>query len=498
MYSVVIADDEPLICKGLKKMIETMNKNFSVIKTFPNGEELLLYLKNNDVDAVFTDVMMNDTSGLQIAEYLHKNKPYISCVIISGYEKFEYAKTALEFGVKKYLLKPVVAHELDNLLSLLQEQLKSSQEEFFTSANDYANLSVRQLITDILTGTLNKKEEICSRAAAVPNSQIDCSLPCLIMKITLLDYEKLITSWKYDKEQLADSVYNFLKQNMGENFYLAGSKDNIFTAVFFNVTDNTVPLLKSGTIQEDFFEVFKSRFSVEYTKKPDVFSVYNDADIFAFFNELSDNEGLIFKMLMIKLNSESLDEVKKLFDTICKNQRSLSPENYRSFIIKLFTEIFSKLSALGINLPKHIYFSANYSAISELETAEEIDAWSLKLLKQIFDSLRDEKNSDFDLIIKVDEYINAHLEDDISLDDISGYVYLSPIYFSRYFKKCTGENFSSYLIRKRIEKAKELLSETNLKVYQIGEKTGFGSIYYFNRVFKQYTGLTPNEYRKGE
>jgi two-component system response regulator YesN len=100
------------------------------------------------------------------------------------------------------------------------------------------------------------------------------------------------------------------------------------------------------------------------------------------------------------------------------------------------------------------------------------------------------------VIKKACDYAAKHYMEEISLTQIAAYVGLSVSHFSALFKQHTNESFVHYLNRIRIDKAKELLLEPDLKIYQVAELVGFDTIPYFNRVFKTITGLSPNEYRK--
>nr|WP_298512179.1 AraC family transcriptional regulator [uncultured Marvinbryantia sp.] len=85
---------------------------------------------------------------------------------------------------------------------------------------------------------------------------------------------------------------------------------------------------------------------------------------------------------------------------------------------------------------------------------------------------------------------------DISLDDVSKEVNVSPYYFSKIFKEESGENFTEYLTKIRINKAKELLEDAELSIKEIGVMSGYTDPNYFSRIFKKHTGITPREYRE--
>jgi AraC-like DNA-binding protein len=116
----------------------------------------------------------------------------------------------------------------------------------------------------------------------------------------------------------------------------------------------------------------------------------------------------------------------------------------------------------------------------------------------ILKSETDKPHSTKLLIRKAKEYINAHCCEDVTLEDVANEVYLNPVYLSRLFKEQTGENFSDYLIGRKIKKAMEFLMDGRYKVYEISELVGYKSVQYFYRIFKQYTGMTPAEYRNRE
>ena len=102
---------------------------------------------------------------------------------------------------------------------------------------------------------------------------------------------------------------------------------------------------------------------------------------------------------------------------------------------------------------------------------------------------------DYRQIEMVKQYVNKHFSDNIHLDDIANHVGMNAAYLSRYFKKHTGERFVDYLSRVRIDHAKMLLDDPNNKIYDICRKTGYRSKHHFYNVFKQFTGMTPSEYR---
>ena len=127
---------------------------------------------------------------------------------------------------------------------------------------------------------------------------------------------------------------------------------------------------------------------------------------------------------------------------------------------------------------------------------------SLSDVHQMFDffndligNIKDSEDNSKDIISTAIEYINEHYSENITLAEVSNYVALSPGYFSSLFKQNTDEKFIDYLSKIRIEKARDLLINSNIKITAIANLVGYKDAQYFHRVFKLYTGTTPSKYR---
>ena len=103
--------------------------------------------------------------------------------------------------------------------------------------------------------------------------------------------------------------------------------------------------------------------------------------------------------------------------------------------------------------------------------------------------------SEKQLIYKAKKFIAEHCCEAISLELVANNIYVSPVYLSRLFKEQTGENFTDYVLQLRMQRAMDLLKDPALKVYEVSEKVGYRSLKYFYKIFKQYAGVTPSEYR---
>ncbi len=127
-YSVVVVEDEKLLAKNIAKKIELANNNFKVVGIVNNGEDALSFIKTQTPNVIFTDIQMPVMDGIQLIKQISEFNNYIKCVVLSGHDDFAYAKSAIEYGVFSYLLKPVNFDELSSILKRLELTFLSTHE----------------------------------------------------------------------------------------------------------------------------------------------------------------------------------------------------------------------------------------------------------------------------------------------------------------------------------------------------------------------------------
>ena len=494
MYKAVIADDEPVIRSGLASMIKSANTDFEVTASFSTGEALIEYLKTNDIDVVFTDIVMYKLTGLDIAKYLHENKPYIKCVILSGYDRFEYAKSAISYNVFAYLLKPLDADELSVILKNLSETLKESKDDY----EDESVLST-QFLSDIFTGVISNEAQLRRRASELGYDSELFLMPCIVLTFNFPNYNELLRNWKYETHSLNTALYHFLCEFFDyEIFPLYNTGGKIMLSVLGQTDEEYI----TESIEKNrhlFAEVFKTDMEYSMIHEKNMMNISDNIDLSGLLSYIGSESEILCNSLVTALLSGTLDEVKNIFSSAIRHSENSGIDNLRDNISGLFNGLFARLIKTGINLPKHMLSEVNFYTLAALKNSDEIRSWGIVLLKNIYGTVSQNTNSTEAVSIRnAKEFIADNLHLDISLYDVASHVYLNPIYFSKLFKQSTGITFTSYITQMRIEKAKELLCGTNLKIYEIGEQSGFRSTFYFNRVFKQIVGVTPNEFRRKE
>lgn len=476
MYRLIIADDEDFILEQLIEMLSWTEFEFDVVAAFEDGSEVIDFLKDNQVDVVLADIKMKNTSGLEVAKYIHENEINTEVILISGYKDFEYARQAIQYDVFDYLCKPTTYSDITTTFKRLYEYLNVKYD---TEINQLAK---KQLFFDILSGL--EDTELLQQGLKKLKINIDVNnMIASIVTTSFSHYNEYIEGkWKYGKEGFHNAIHNIVDTVEG----------GLYCSVVDMVYSEAIVLVIGTNINEEQFACQIEKYVSDIK------------------NNLEQNLNIAVKCTAHEV-CHSIQKIADSYKRIMSNSKhhimALTHNIISHVTVGNTTGALSILNSFmnGCNELKEAHTFANHFAITakqilkvdihQLENAESIDgvanilADTIRMASQM---MGDKNFSQMDMAIA---YIHENYGSDISLGDVASHVALSPVYFSRYFKQHTGERFVDYITNVRIEKAKILLSKTDLKVYEICSQVGYKNIQHFHRLFKNTTHSTPNEYR---
>lgn len=519
MYRVILVDDEFLVREAVKETMDWGSKGFELKGCFQHGEDAMDYIRDNPVEVVLTDICMPYMDGLELSRLISKEYPNICVVILSGYDNFDYARRALKYRVREYILKPFSLEELGQALDGIREKL------------DQESLERRRLLKnrEVLKSKLLMRL-ICGNSSA---AELETELKSYGIALRGSKYMVAVGDAEIrgeDKESaelLCFAVYNIAAEIMGRSgigyviqkldhqlvFLLLGNfherwgekaeklfqeiSDSVKNCMGIRLTigigspvNRTAQLYLSYEEAEDMLEY-------RYSQEAGAILYRERAEKAAVFEEWE-------KLQEDLLNSVREGEKKKaeeaLFSLCLRIQESfLKKDRAKSIIINTLSEARSMLEVMGME-DFEAYEQVN-KYISQIDGKKSLEE-ERTALEAIFGGLvdavaevRDRKGNER-AVLAVD-YIRSHYgESSLNLQSICSYMAMSPSRFSAMFRECIGKSFVEVLSDTRMEKARELLETTSLKTYQIAEKTGFGDPHYFSLAFKKATGKTPTEYAK--
>ena len=518
MYSLIIADDETAIRRGMSNFIDWESLGFEVVADFEDGRDTIDYLKENPVDVVLADIQMIEITGLQVAEYVQDNLPNTNVVIISSHQDFEYARQAVRFHVEHYLIKPIDIEEVKEVFTRIREKLDSRTEK--DSLTFKGNEELEKMLPELqshffaslLMGIPLSREDLPEKLKAL-KLPILANAPYAVVNLMLSNGQDILN------EPQILSGNNFIANIFGNDsgfFFSIVSLSKEEHRIIFTCTENTdresfkekldsyldscigsVRKLLGLEISYDIESVYGSVFDFEKRKYSIQAGGSNSGSGEGFDEEAYGRVLHQYRLLMDLIDSGEFNELEKVLDHIFFSYKDLPADQLRHFILNMFTLLSNKYRKMGSDEWELINKELEKKKFYELDSKREMMEACRDILRETRSSFEAKKSDTArNAVTHALEYMRSHYGEQLSLGQLSERYYLNPSYFSRIFKENTGETFTDRLIAIRMEEAMKFLKQGKLKVYEISEQVGYLSEKYFFRVFKQYTGMSPAEYQR--
>lgn len=521
-YSLMIVEDEEIIREGLANFIDWVSIGFNVIGKMEDGREAQKYLENNPVDVVLTDIKMTFISGLDLAKYVYENELNTKVVIISGYKEFEYARQAVKYNVENYLLKPFDVDSVTPVFKKIKEELDDEQrkrindQQEMKEYRDLIPLLRDQFFLDLLVGAIKDEEDINRKLKLLKFDLIPSKTMCNIINLYIKDQD---SNYKKGREEIYSSICNFIKGKREEIYYIP-IRNNIHRVLQIitlcdQYTDqhrfnsSIIEYLDRVTGQVKNMLLVKVEYKMKYKFKC-IYDLIGQGSRMNFMESNANKETNTLlprqydfleeqqKLFLSYLNEGDFKAINNLMDSLLEKLVYIDINYAKNFIINLFSMMVNRLKTLDVDLYKITGGNIDYNSLLQMNNMTDISFWSKEIIGHINKEIDNNKKEyqQKKIIVEAKEYIKENYNKDLSLEDIADHVFLSPVYFSRLFKKETGENFIDYLKKVRMKSAIRLLKNPDNKIYEISQQVGYKSSKYFSRLFREYTGLTPSDYRE--
>jgi two-component system, response regulator YesN len=523
MYKVLIVDDEALIREGIAEGLE-----WSLLECEPpylaeNGLEAVKLISAIPVDIVITDIKMPGMNGIELAQWISENSRCTRVMILTGYDDFKYAQSALRFGVLDFLLKPTKLEEIRESILKIRRKLEEEGEkqqvykESIEIIEKNQTQEKRQLLNSLIFKRIENVQELRQRideesfnpylqTVAVmelknqPDKLFheDNSMLYYIEHMENLISDKIRnTSCKFVSQFERDClILFFYSENKSEDkASFSRSVDEILRELERDMC-GYVPFEISIGISEASDSIFNARnMYYEALKKCDAHKKkkywYDGLET----EDGVDVSGIVspnYSQLVSKKDIQGInDEVEMFFRKLREN----TAVHIKSAAIEFINYTLWMISKNYIT--KSIGKEKVYSRIINAADGKEIEHIVKETLRRIcisMDIFLDNSESG-ELEERIISYIRAHFYSDLTLEEVAARFYMSPGHMGRILKKSCGKTFIDILNMIRIENAKMLLRNPRFKAYEVAEAVGFNDAKYFSQVFKKYTGKTPSEFK---
>ncbi len=534
MLKVLLVDDEPAICVLLNRLIDWEGLGLVCVGKAGDGAEAQLMIRRHQPDIVVTDIQLPGMTGLELIESVAGTPDAPRFIVVSGFREFEYAQRALRFGVEDYLLKPIDQEELN--LVLRQLIGKMSTERSDSDAN-------RQM-ADMLgerTAILRQSEikQLLFHPEHPMKSEFfhfgaEDSLFCFaVMRMQLQEVTKESVEIAgrilehigarvrrrfaedcYDLEVLCyeDNCYCLFNFSPIAHRSLAEKKEDLQrilqeTNVKYAPDRLIVALGRPVASERQLGEALRSTWAAfDMRIRSDCARVVEFTREVGTEHAIGEEERKQLRTFLISLREEGLAEyLQNLFSRILVRMPDRLGRLYgelRALLEELRAQILAENDSeetgrAQTQIDDPLGDPLLYYRIYNCVTIEELRLLTLRLLREEIAYWRQKKESrDSEPVRIAKQYVQEHLDRQISLEEVAACAYVSPGYLGILFKQKTGSNFSDYVIQARMEKAKVLLRDTRMTMAEVAAQVGYADARHFSKVFDKVFKIKPTAYRK--
>ncbi|WP_319005497.1 response regulator transcription factor [Metabacillus litoralis] len=510
MYKVLLVDDERIILEGISRIINWEDLGTTLIGTARNGLEAYDFIHKQKPDIVICDIKMPGMNGLQLVELMAKEHPSIKFIILSGFNDFNYAKKAMEFGVKQYLLKPCnetsIADALTKVIVELEREAK--KEQFLLETKNRLDQVQPYVKKQLL------KEFISSK----PDSNRGIQFYEKLLRVNFQEEFIRLIIFRIEGEYHYEHM--FVIENLGEDLFsqsILSTSIGEYVLFLVNKCEFTNLQTKIEQLRDHFYDIYEMDMTVAISEVDCITQVrrlYLEA-LECLNHRFYLGEGSIItksdiyqedqingyeydgQSLCLFIKSGNLEKVESeltcFFHDLTQSRLSISL--VRSYVMQIFLVMIQNADSKSMQR-----YMRKMSSLIDMDTIQQMKEFFVSTAKEITQVHYDRHKSNHSAIIqKMIDLVEENLGNaDLSLKWVANKVFMNADYLGKLFKQETGQKFSNYVTEVRINKAiEQIQSMDDVKVFTIAEMIGFGdNPQYFSQVFKKFTGYSPSEYKK--
>ena len=527
MVKLLICDDEVKICRLIKNLINWEELGAEVVGMAYDGLTAMRIADEEKPDIIITDIRMPGMDGLDMIRRIREQKMNTDFIIISGYRQFDYAQKAIRYGVEDYIVKPINEKELYQMVSRIID--KRSRNRSLIRGKENAEMQLREnqklMQSNYLSRLLDGGKE--SREGHPQFDPEGGMLRAVLIKPDI------------DCSENGPEIYRALLRKVGEIVegefgrlsvpcVSAVKDEGVFLILTYDEgldLNNLLRRLKRKIISQSnlFFPRFTITIGIGGEK----------AGISGISGSIEEARRAVLSRLFIgtgeiireeELPEEAGDSGSELFSHKAKGMmldkiEIFDARGVRDMVRSVGLKLEGMDTANGVLVKKmtesilRVYLFGTEILRGDSSEQEILDRWSLRFcmcqsVEEVFEQLGTFLQDDLKMLAEqknqtqlrpirdAQKYLQNHFNETVRLEDVAEMLGFNSAYFSTLFKKETGNTFSEYLIKLRISRARNLLTDTSDPVADVAEQAGYADLKYFSKLFKRETGLTPSEYRK--
>ncbi|MBT2289631.1 response regulator transcription factor [Paenibacillus albidus] len=504
MYKVFIVDDEPFIIEGLYDIVDWSALDMEIVGQAGNGQEALEALQNVRADVLITDISMPLMNGLDLIHAIRDSQPEIKVIILSGYDEFGYLKEGMALGIENYLLKPINLEEFRATLNTTREKLDVSRNEYKLNAHSISilrdNVMHRWLHGQIGPQEFRERAELLGIVMDKPLVQAALLRPeadhaeLFRLCTQALDGNPSVIAFQ---DMDGDIVLLHLLSE-----YQRGKEavEQLHAQLLLSLSAGRPLHLSVGTVEE---AEGGAAVSYRHAKRAqEYFMLFPELELLRYEelqrrHEAAVAEGMPIqweedlKLIMARDKETLLERIAAHFEQL-RQMEGITPDLLQGFAMEWLIRFRMKLKEIR-HVEEPELFADGFGRIRTTASIGELTRIIQEAAAVTVDALiRDVKSP---VVQQVLNYIHESYFEDVSLKTLGVQYNIHPVYLGQLFHKEVNESFTDYINKYRIEKAKEQLRSSGLKVHEIARNVGYWETGYFYKQFKKHVGISPTEYK---
>lgn len=524
--NTLIVDDDMATVDAIEYTVPWDKLGITQVYRAYNIEQAKTILNDNAIDIIISDIEMPQGSGLDLLNWFREEKLSGEFLLLTCHERFDYATDAVKLHAAEYLLKPLDVKIMEAAIKKLV--IKIHEERQLVENSEYGKWvkqNKRQLQIGIfdmlLTGKMNSNQEEIEREIRSRHLNLSSEEEYCLVITKATDLER-------DLEKMNPNLIRFIMENILSEV-LCGNPENE-SVVCYDMKNNysfvTVCKKQSldGLMNRCNELIKESKLYLEAIltccisnpcKLTKFYEVYHqnlrrlNSNVMYYGKCFLEDQGITEHITETTLfNVESMEDLlsqkKKMEFLSCTKERlndkifdkTLNEEMLRLIQQEILQIVYLYLGKKQIPLTG-LFLDPILEQLSQKASQSVTDMirWVNLLLDTTF-NYEEERRKKYTIIDKINEYIKDHYNENIGRNEIAAEFFFAPEYLSKMYKKQTGKSLKDYISEYRIEQAKRLLDQETMRVSDVAAMVGFENFTYFSSMFKKYTGVSPNQYRK--
>lgn len=522
MYKVLLVDDEPLIVSGIKFMLDWNSCGMELIDTARNGKQALEIIEKTMPDIVVADINMPVMDGIELLQKATELPWCPVFIMLTNLQEFSLVREAMKYRASDYLVKSQLEPDvLKKSLEKAKEECNSRRElARISQINQYIESNKVQLMEEAITAVFLHEKSSKPAVNVLHEHHMLKNFAVQEFYFTQSDQTDSQGREIFDWEK---EIIRKLAKNLFSNFIITDTKPKHSGVLLYtwginaNEYEKNIEELfqKAKNTSEKITRVDLKMISTDlFANKNDLQScreqLYHLRDYYycrgGDFLKISDtsvleieNLGLsgISGRVQAELNSKNASACGILIDKAIS--KILSTDHRHSQGQWICSEIYAAAESFFVNRGIETHFfdesNKNYLKIESFLTRDQVVAFLEILKNEIMENLAPNASTHMDILERAKGYVHDNVDKKILLQDVANHICISPGYLSALFKKQYGRNFVDYINQTKIEQACRLIEQGEQRISEIAYTLSFDNAYYFSKVFRRYTGMTPSEYR---